>query len=75
LLRRLEPPVHDRDATPPGRDIEHLAAGAKIERFAELLADDLQRRADDGVVAGRPGALLACLEGGEIGLRGGNCLQ
>ena len=42
-----------------GRDIEHLAAGTKVERLAELLADDLQRRSDHRIVARRPGALLA----------------
>jgi hypothetical protein len=41
-----------------------------IESFAQFLADDLKRGANHGVVAGRPGALLACLEGTEID-RGG----
>ena len=50
-----------------GGDIEHFRAGAEIERFAELLTDDLQRRADDGVVAGRPCGLLSRFEGGKIG--------
>ena len=50
-----------------GRDIEHLAAGAQVERLAQLLADDLQRRADHRIVARRPGALLARLDGAEIG--------
>ena len=49
----------ERRVAVAGGDVEHLAAGAQIERLAELLADDLQGRADDGVVAGRPGALLA----------------
>ena len=60
----------ERHVAVAGRDVEHLAAGAQIERLAQLLADDLQRGADDGVVAGRPGALLARLDGGEIGLDG-----
>ena len=59
----------------PRRDVEHLAAGAKVERLAQLLADDLQGRADHRVVAGGPGALLALLDGGEIGLRGGGFAQ
>ena len=42
----------ERHVAVAGRDVEHLAAGAKIERLAQLLADDLQGRADDGVVAG-----------------------
>jgi hypothetical protein len=52
----------------PGCHIEHLAAGAKIERFAQFLAHDLQGRADHGVVTRRPGTLLALLDHGEIGL-------
>ena len=44
---------------------------AEVERFAELLADDLQRGADDGVIARRPCGLLSRLEGGKIrGCRG-----
>ena len=50
-----------------GGNIEHFRAGVEIERFAELLTDDLQRRADDGVVAGRPCGLLSRFEGGKIG--------
>jgi len=34
----------------PGSDIEHARSGAKIERFAQVLADNLQRRADDCVI-------------------------
>ena len=49
----------ERRVAVAGRDIEHLAAGAQVERFAQLLADDLQRGADDGIVARGPGALLA----------------
>ena len=51
-----------------GGDVEHALAAAEIDRFAQRLADDLQRRADDGVVARGPGALLAALDGGEVGL-------
>ena len=54
-----------------GGDVEHLRAGLEIERLAELLADDLQRRADDGVIARRPRGLLFGLECGQIGARGG----
>ena len=50
-----------------GGDIEHLRAGLEIERLAEFFADDLQRRADDGVIARRPCGLLTRLEGGEVG--------
>ena len=34
---------------------------------AERLADDLQRGADDGIVAGRPGGVLPGLDGGVVG--------
>jgi hypothetical protein len=50
-----------------------------IEGFAQFLADDLKRGTDDGVVAGGPRALLACLEGSQIDraglgvLNGGRC--
>ena len=57
----------ERGVAVAGGDVEHRLAGAQIERLAQLLADDLQGRADDGVVAGRPGGLLAGLDGGEIG--------
>jgi hypothetical protein len=53
-----------------GGDVEHLLAGPEVERLAQLLADDLQRGADDGVVAGRPGAVLLGLEGGKVDLAG-----
>ena len=61
----------ERDVAVAGGDIEHFLARAQIHRLAEIFADDLQGRADDGVVAGRPGALLAGLQGGEIGSGGG----
>jgi hypothetical protein len=52
-----------------GGDVEYFLTGAKIKRLAQFFADDLQGRADDGVVAGRPGRLLPGLEVGEIGRR------
>ncbi len=36
------------------RNVEHARAGSQIERFAQRFSHDLQRGADDGVVAGRP---------------------
>src|SRR5215207_2812771 len=53
-----------------GCDIEHALAGTKVERFAKLLADDLQRGADDGVVARRPCGLLPGLERRNVDLWG-----
>src|SRR3569623_39624 len=53
-----------------GGDVEHLLPGPEVERLAQLLADDLQRGADNGVVAGRPGAMLLCLQRGKIDLAG-----
>ena len=52
----------ERDVAVAGGDVEHLLPGAQVERLAQLFADDLQGGADDGIVAGRPGALLAGLE-------------
>ena len=50
-----------------GRHVEHALVPAQVAGFGELLADDLQGGADDGVVAARPGGLLAGLEGVEVG--------
>ena len=49
-----------------GSHVEHALVGLQIAGLGERLADDLQRGADDGVVAGAPGGLLAGLEGGEV---------
>ena len=57
----------ERGVAVAGGDVEHLLSRADVERLAQLLADDLQGGADDGIVAGRPGALLAGLERREIG--------
>ncbi len=54
-----------------GGHVEHALRRAQVHRLAQRLADDLQRGADDGIVARRPGGALARLDGGEIGLRGG----
>ena len=50
-------------------DIEHALAGPHVDGFAQALADELQRGADDAVVAGGPGGLLALLDGGKVGMR------
>ncbi len=63
----------ERHVAVAGRDVEHRLPGAKIERLAQLLADDLQGGADDGIVAGGPGALLARLDGAQIDLGGVDC--
>ena len=60
----------ERDVAVAGGDVEHLLPGAEVEGFAQLLADDLQGGADDGVVAGRPGALLAGLDRLKVDLVG-----
>ena len=59
-----------------GGHVEHTLSGAEVNRFADAFADDLQRRADDGVVAGGPGGLLTSLDRrvvgrGRIGSLGG----
>ena len=43
-----------------GRHVEDTCVLAQIHGFAELLADQLQRVADDGIIAARPGRPLAC---------------
>lgn len=50
-----------------GGDVEHTRAGAQVKRFAQGLADDLQRGAYDGIVACGPCGLLAGLDRVEIG--------
>jgi hypothetical protein len=49
-----------------GGDVEDALVAADIDGLAQHLADDLQGGADDGVVAGGPGAVLAGLDRGEI---------
>ena len=56
----------ERRVAVAGRDVEHLGAGGDVDRFAERLADDLQRGADHGVVAGGPRGLLLGLDLPEI---------
>ncbi len=53
-----------------GGDVEHEFVGAHVGRFGEHFADNLQRRADDGVVAAGPGGLLALLDRGIVRRRG-----
>src|SRR5581483_3537305 len=58
----------EREVAVAGSYVEHLLPRADIERLAQRLADDLQGGADHSVVAGRPGAMLACLERVEVDL-------
>ncbi len=58
------------DVAVAGGDVEHLLARTQVECLAQLFADDLQGGADDGVVAGRPGGLLAGLDRSEVGHNG-----
>ena len=60
----------ERRVAVAGGNVEHALVEAQVERLGELLADDLQGGADDGVVAARPGGLLAGLERGQIDVRG-----
>ena len=48
-------------------NIKHTFIGAKIDGLAQGLADDLQRDAHHGIVAGGPGGVLARFQGGEVG--------
>ena len=49
-----------------GCDIQHALAAAEIDGLAQHFAYNLQGGADDGIVAGRPRALLARLHGIEV---------
>ena len=61
----------ERGVAVAGSDVEHAFTGAHIGGFGERLADDLQRGADDGVIAAGPGRLLALLDRGEVGVVAG----
>jgi hypothetical protein len=45
-----------------GSDVEDALVAAQVDRLAEGFTDDLQRRADNGVVARAPGKLLTALD-------------
>ena len=65
----------ERGVAIAGGDIEDTLAATQIDGLAQPFADDLQRGADDGVVAGAPGGLLATLDRGEIDGGGSGCLN
>jgi hypothetical protein len=50
-----------------GGDVEHRRVRPQVHRLGQVLADDLQRRADPGVVARRPGRVLFRLDHGVVG--------
>src|SRR5262249_29921028 len=54
-----------------GRDVEDALVAPEVDGLAKRLADDLQRSADHGIVAGGPGGLLLGLDGGKV-RRGGS---
>ena len=56
-----------------GSNIEDALVAAKIDGLAERFADNLQRDANDGIVAGTPRSLLAALDRGEINGGGDGC--
>jgi hypothetical protein len=64
------PRGREADIAVAGGDVENLLPGAKIECLAELFADDLQGRADDGIISRRPSGLLPGFDRGEVGRRG-----
>ena len=49
--------------------VEHPLAGAQVRGLGQGFPHDLQRDADDGVIAARPGGLLALLDCLEVGRR------
>jgi hypothetical protein len=65
----------ERRVAVAGRNVEDTLIAAQIDGFAEHLADDLQCRADDRVVAGGPRDLLSRLDGREVDGGGGRHLN
>ena len=55
-----------------GCDIKHIASGAHVDRLAKALANNLEGRADNRIIAGRPDGLLALLNRREIRVQGRN---
>jgi hypothetical protein len=55
-----------------GGHIEHLVVRPHVGGLDEVLADDLERGADDGEVAAGPAGLLALPDGGQAGGRPGS---
>ena len=54
-----------------GGNVQNLVPGIDIRGFGKLLADDVQRRPDHGVVTGSPGCLLLLFDRREIWRRVG----
>jgi hypothetical protein len=48
------------------RHVEHARVLVQIQGFAQLLADDLQRVVDDGIIRARPRRLLVRADGTPI---------
>ena len=61
----------ERDVAVAGGDVQHPLARSDVERLAKLLADYLQCGSDEGIIARRPGRLLASLDRPEVGPDGG----
>jgi hypothetical protein len=53
-----------------GGNVQHALVGFQVHGFAQAFAHDDQGVADAGVIAGRPGFLLAGFDDLEIGLNG-----
>ncbi|HVK56734.1 MAG TPA: hypothetical protein VM532_17120 [Burkholderiales bacterium] len=48
----------------------NLLVREHIARFGERLANDMQGGSNNDEISTRPGGLLLCLDGGEVGLYG-----
>ena len=63
---RAETSCGDRRVAAPRRDVEDARAGAEVGHVGEALGDRDDQGGDLGVVAARPGGLLALPDGSEI---------
>ena len=58
-----------------GRNVQHRRSRAQVDRLAKRFADNLQRRADDSEVAGRPRGVLFRLDRVQLGGWGGRAFN
>ena len=62
-----------RGVAAAGGHVEHFLARPHVGRLDEVLADELERCADDGEVAAGPAGLLPLLDSSQVGNGPGRC--